>query len=372
MNVPFLDLKTQYRTLAAEIDDALHGVMANADFILGKDVELFEQEFAAYCGVPYAVGLDSGISALELALRALGIGPGDEVITVSHTFIATVSAISFTGAKPVFVDVRPDTCNLDTRLIEAAISPRTKAILPVHLYGQPADMQPILDVARKHRLAVVEDACQAHGARYRGQRAGTFGEAGCFSFYPGKNLGAYGDAGMLVTRNRELAEKVRMLRNYGQSEKYHHLFLAYNHRLDTMQAAVLRVKLKHLDDWNAARQKLAQRYRAGLAGLSEVVVPTEAPDRTHVYHLYVIQHPDRDGLAAFLRQQGIATGLHYPIPVHRQPCYESLGVARGSLPVTEHLALRILTLPMFPEMTAEQVDYVCAQIRNYSSRKASS
>jgi dTDP-4-amino-4,6-dideoxygalactose transaminase len=366
MNVPFLDLKTQYRALALEMDEALHGVMANADFILGKDVELFEQEFAAYCGVPYAVGLDSGISALELALRALGVGPGDEVMTVSHTFIATVSAISFTGAKPVFVDVRPDTFNLDTRQLEAAITPRTKAILPVHLYGQPADLDPILDAARKHHLAVIEDACQAHGARYRGQRVGSFGEAGCFSFYPGKNLGAYGDGGLLVTHNRELAEKVRMLRNYGQREKYHHLFLAYNHRLDSMQAAVLRVKLKRLDDWNAARQKLAQRYRLGLEGLSGVVVPAEAPDRTHVYHLYVIQHPDRDGLAAFLRQRGVATGLHYPIPVHRQPCYESLGVAPGSLPVTESLAPRILTLPMFPEMTTEQVDYVCEQIRGFS------
>jgi dTDP-4-amino-4,6-dideoxygalactose transaminase len=238
MQVPFVDLKAQYRTIAAEVDEAMQRVIADTDFILGKEVELFEQEFAAYCEAEYAVGLDSGISALELALRAYGIGQGNEVITVSHTFIATVSSISFTGASPVFVDVDPVTYNLEPAQLEAAITPRTKAILPVHLYGQPAEMDEILAMARKYDLIVIEDACQAHGARYKGRRVGALGHAGCFSFYPGKNLGAYGDGGMLVTNDAELAEKVRMLRNYGQREKYHHVFLAYNRRLDTLQAAV--------------------------------------------------------------------------------------------------------------------------------------
>jgi dTDP-4-amino-4,6-dideoxygalactose transaminase len=362
MNVPFVDLKAQCQTIAAEVDEAMRRVVADADFILGKDVELFEQEFAAYCEAKYAVGLDSGISALELALRAFGIGEGDEVITVSHTFIASVSSISFTGARPVFVDVDPKTYTMDAAQIEAALTPHTKAILPVHLYGQPADMDAILEIARKHYLVVIEDACQAHGARYKGKRVGALGDAGCFSFYPAKNLGAYGDGGMLVTNNAEIAEKVRMLRNYGQREKYHHVFLAYNRRLDTLQAAVLRVKLRHLDDWNAARQRAARLYDELLKDVEDVVTPAVADDRTHVYHLYVIQHPQRDALMAALRGQGVTTGLHYPIPVHLQPCYESLGVPSGSLPVTESLAPRILSLPMFSEITLGQVRHVCTPV----------
>ena len=362
MNVPFVDLKAQYQAIATEVDEAMRRVVADADFILGKDVELFEEEFAAYCEAKYAVGLDSGISALELALRAFGIGEGDEVITVSHTFIASVSSISFTGARPVFVDVDPKTYTMDASQIEAVLTPRTKAILPVHLYGQPADMDAILTVARKHHLVVIEDACQAHGARYKGKRVGALGDAGCFSFYPAKNLGAYGDGGMLVTNNAEIAEKVRMLRNYGQREKYHHVFLAYNRRLDTLQAAVLRVKLRHLDDWNAARQQAARLYDELLKGMDGVVTPYASEDRTHVYHLYVIQHSQRDALMPALREQGITAGLHYPTPVHLQPCYESLGVPRGSLPVTESLAPRILSLPMFPEMTREQVQHVCTHV----------
>lgn len=363
MNIPFVDLKAQYQTIAAEVDAAMRRVVADADFILGKDVELFEEEFARYCEATYAVGVDSGISALELALRAFGIGEGDEVITVSHTFIATVSAISFTGARPVFVDVDSKTYMMDASQIEAALTPRTKAILPVHLYGQPADMDEILAIARKHHLVVIEDACQAHGARYKGKRVGALGDAGCFSFYPGKNLGAYGDGGMLVTNNAEVAEKVRMLRNYGQREKYHHVFLAYNRRLDTLQAAVLRVKLRHLDDWNAARQRAARLYDEWLKDVDGVVTPYAATDRTHVYHLYVIQHPRRDALLSALRAQGVSAGLHYPTPVHLQPCYASLGVPRGSLPVTEALASRIVSLPMFPEITREQVQHVCQQIQ---------
>jgi dTDP-4-amino-4,6-dideoxygalactose transaminase len=367
MNVPFVDLKAQYQAIAADVDDAIRRVVANADFILGKDVELFEQEFADYCEAKYAVGLDTGISALELALRAHGIEAGDEVITVSHTFIASVSSISFTGAQPVFVDVDSKTYTMDASQIEAAITPRTKAILPVHLYGQPADMDAILAIARKRHLVVIEDACQAHGAHYKGKRVGTLGDAGCFSFYPAKNLGAYGDGGMLVTNSVEVAEKMRMLRNYGQREKYHHVFLAYNRRLDTLQAAVLRVKLRHLDDWNAGRQQAARLYDELLKDVGGVIPPHAASDRTHVYHLYVIQHPRRDALMSHLREQGVSAGLHYPTPVHLQPCYESLGVPRGSLPVTESLAPRILSLPMYPEITREQVEHVCQQIRQFSA-----
>lgn len=362
MQVPFVDLKTQYQTIAAEVDEAMHHVVSEADFILGKDVELFEEEFAAYCETKYAVGLDTGISALELALRAHGVGAGDEVITVSHTFIATVSSISFTGARPVFVDVNPATYNMDATQIEAAITPRTKAILPVHLYGQPADMDGILAVARRHGLIVIEDACQSHGARYKGRRVGGLGDAGCFSFYPGKNLGAYGDGGMLVTNNAAIADQVRMLRNYGQREKYHHLFLAYNRRLDTLQAAVLRVKLRKLDEWNASRQSAARAYGELLKEVENIILPAVADNRSHVYHLYVIQHLRRDALLAGLREQGVPAGLHYPTPVHLQPCYEQLGVPRGSLPVTEALASRVLSLPIFPEISLDQVQYVCRQI----------
>jgi dTDP-4-amino-4,6-dideoxygalactose transaminase len=362
MQVPFVDLKAQYQTIAAEVDEAMHRVISEADFILGKEVELFEQEFAAYCETKYAVGVDTGISALTLSLRAHGIGAGDEVITVANTFIATVSAISFTGASPVFVDVDPTTYNMDTAQLEAAITPRTKAILPVHLYGQPADMDEILAVARRHGLVVIEDACQSHGARYKGRRVGGLGDAGCFSFYPGKNLGAYGDGGMVVTNDAAIAERVRMLRNYGQSQKYHHVFMAYNCRLDTLQAAVLRVKLRKLDEWNAARESAARAYGELLKEMDNIILPRVADDRSHVYHLYVIQHPQREALLAQLREQGVSAGLHYPIPVHLQPCYEQLGVPRGSLPITEALASRVLSLPIFPEISAGQVEHVCRQI----------
>jgi dTDP-4-amino-4,6-dideoxygalactose transaminase len=362
MRVPFVDLKAQYQTISTEVDEAMRRVVSEADFILGKDVELFEQEFAAYCETKYAVGVDTGISALTLSLRAHGVGAGDEVITVAHTFIATVSAISFTGARPVFVDVNPRTYNMDSTQLEAAITPRTKAILPVHLYGQPADMDEILAVARRHGLIVIEDACQSHGARYKGYRVGGLGDAGCFSFYPGKNLGAYGDGGMVVTNDAAIAERVRMLRNYGQSQKYHHVFLAYNCRLDTMQAAVLRVKLRRLDEWNAARQSAARAYSELLKDVENIALPSVADDSSHVYHLYVIQHPRRDTLLAQLHEQGVSAGLHYPIPVHLQPCYEQLGIPRGSLPVTEALASRVISLPIFPEISAEQVQHVCRQI----------
>lgn len=365
MNVQFVDLKAQYETIAPEVDEAIRRVVANADFILGKDVELFEQEFAAYCDVKYAVGLDSGMSALELALRTYNIGEGDEVITVSHTFSATAFSISLTGARPVFVDVDPHTYNMDSTQIEAAITRRTRAILPVHLYGQPADMDEISAIARKHDLVLIEDACQAHGARYKDKRVGAWGNAACFSFYPGKNLGAYGDGGMLVTNDAGIAGKTKMLRNYGQTEKYNHVFVAYNRRLDTLQAAVLRVKLRHLDDWNSARQRAAHAYDKLLKGMDGIVTPNAANDRTHVYHLYVIQHPRRDALMSYLHEQGISAGLHYPTPVHLQPCYESLNVPRNSLPVTESIAQRVLSLPMYPEITSEQIEFVCDQVRQF-------
>ncbi|MGD1277045.1 MAG: DegT/DnrJ/EryC1/StrS family aminotransferase [Tepidisphaeraceae bacterium] len=365
MSVPFVDLSALHASCETEIRQAIDRVIAGGDFILGQELRDFEAQFAAFCGAACAVGVDSGISSLELALRALGVGPGDEVITVSHTFIATVSSISFTGARPVFVDVSPDTCTMDPSKIEPAITPRTKAILPVHLYGQAADMDSILDIARRHHLLVIEDAAQAHGARYRGQRVGTLGDAGCFSFYPAKNLGAFGDGGMLLTNNPDLAEKVRMLRNYGQREKYHHVFLAYNRRLDTLQAAILRVKLAHLDAWNAARRAAAAHYDRRLSRLDRLVLPKVGPQRDHVYHLYVIQHPSRDALAAHLQRNGVSTGLHYPIPVHLQDCYQSLGIGRGALPVTESLASRVLSLPMFPTMTPQQIERVCGLIEEF-------
>lgn len=367
MIVPFVDLKTQYQSIAGEIDQAMAAVVVNADFVLGKDVGLFEQEFADYCEASCAVGLDSGLSALELTLRAYGIGEGDEVITVSHTFIATVSSISCTGARPVLVDIDRDTYNIDILQIENAITSRTKAIIPVHLYGQPAEMDKILEIARDRNLLVIEDACQAHGALYRGHRVGALGDAGCFSFYPGKNLGAFGDGGMFVTNDAAIAERVRMLRNYGQSEKYHHVFKAYNRRLDTLQAAVLRVKLRYLEEWNASRQRAARLYDELLKDVNGVTTPRLVPDSSHVYHLYVIQHPQRDALMSYLREHGVSPNLHYPLPVHLQPCYADLGLQRGSLPVTEHVASTVLSLPMYPEITAEQIQHVCNHIESFAS-----
>jgi dTDP-4-amino-4,6-dideoxygalactose transaminase len=368
MEIPFLDLKAQYREISRDIQEAIGAVIENADFILGKELSLFEEEFATYCEVKYAVGVDSGISALELALRAAGIGRGDEVITVSHTFIATVSAISFTGAKPIFVDIDPLTYTMDVQQLTSAVTTNTRAILPVHLYGQSADMDPILEVAKRYGLMVIEDACQAHGARYKGRRVGSIGDVGCFSFYPGKNLGAFGDGGMLVTNDVGLADRVRMLRNYGQREKYHHEFLAYNRRLDTLQAAVLRVKLRQLDRWNSARQGCATRYTKLLGLIEDVGLPLVGNDRDHVYHLYVIQHADRDGLQVRLKEHGIVTGLHYPIPVHLQPCYADVSNEHRPLSVSEALASRLLSLPIFPQLTEQQAEFVCDVIANYKSK----
>jgi dTDP-4-amino-4,6-dideoxygalactose transaminase len=357
--VPFLELPAQLQTIRPELDEAIARVLGHGQFILGPEVAAFEEEFAEYCGARACVGLDSGLSALELTLRALGIGPGDEVITVSHTFIATVSAISFTGATPVLVEVSPTTYLMEPASVEAAITPRTKAIIPVHLYGQTVGMDPVMDLAARHGLFVLEDACQAQGARYRGRRAGSLGHAAAFSFYPGKNLGAAGDAGEVTTNDLALAERLRMLRNYGQQAKYHHTMLAFNRRLDTLQAAILRVKLRHLDAWNAARCRVAAQYAARLAGLP-IALPQVAAGNDPIWHLYVILAKQRDHLKQQLEAAGIQTGLHYPIPVHRQAAYPEL--AHLHFPVSQRIAAQCLSLPIFPEMSEAQVQRVAAAL----------
>jgi dTDP-4-amino-4,6-dideoxygalactose transaminase len=364
--IPLVDLKAQYAVIRRDIDAAIARVVSNADFILGSEVEAFESDYARYCQAEHAVGLDSGLSALELGMRALGIGPGDEVITPAHSFIASSSAISFTGANPVWVDMDPETYNIDAAQIEAAITERTKAIMPVHLYGQPAEMSSILDIARRHRLFVIEDACQAHGARYQGRRVGSMGDFGAFSFYPGKNLGAYGDAGILVTNNAELATQVRMMRNYGQRKKYDHAYLAWNRRLDTLQAAVLRVKLPHLDDWNAARRRHASVYDELLNG-TDLTLPGVGQGVDHVFHLYVVQAERRRDLMEHLAVQGIHAGIHYPIPIHLQEAYGDRGIGRGSFPVTEAAAPRLLSLPMYPELTEDQLRRVAEAINIFAA-----
>lgn len=362
--VNFVDLRAQYRSIASEIDAAMAEVVHNTAFILGKDVSLFEGEFAQYCQAKFAVGVDSGTSALELALRAFGIGPGDEVITAANTFIATALAISYTGARPVLVDIDPQTYNIDTNLLEDAITKKTKAIIPVHLYGQPADMDPILEIARQKDLVVIEDACQAHGAKYKSQRTGSMGDAAAFSFYPAKNLGAFGDAGMVITQDEKVAEKIRTLRDVGQREKYHHDVKGFNHRLDTLQAAVLRVKLKYLDEWNAARRQHAQQYNELFTG-SQVLTPTEADYAEHVYHLYIIRAQDRDGLREYLAERKVYTGIHYPIPIHLQRAYQDLGYQRGDFPITERYADQIVSLPMYAELTPQMIGYTVESVLSY-------
>ncbi len=366
MEVPYFDLKAQYATLREDILAALDRVCRTASFVLGEEVVRFEEEFAAYCGVKHCVAVNTGTSALHLALLAVGVQPGDEVITTPNTFIATAEAISYVGARPVFVDIDPATANLDPERIEAAIRARTRAIVPVHLYGRPAQLDPILAIAARHHLPVVEDACQAHGARYRGRRVGAIGDIGAFSFYPGKNLGAYGDAGALVTNRAEVADRVRMMRNYGQRKKYEHAYLAWNRRLDTMQAAVLRVKLPHLDTWNAARRRHASMYDELLAG-AKLDLPRTAPDSDHVFHLYVVQADGRDDLLDRLAQDGIRAGIHYPIPIHRQEAYRVRGFGPGSFPVTESIAPRLLSLPMYPELEENQVHRIAEAVTQFAA-----
>lgn len=367
MNVPFVDLKEQYSAIRDELEQALQDVFRNTAFILGKHVAHFEEEFAAYCGVRHAIGVNSGTDAITLTLKALGLGPGDEVITAANTFVATVEAIVHAGCKPVLVDVLPDTYNMNPHKLEEKITPRTRAIIPVHLYGQPADLEAIMQIARRYNLFVIEDAAQAHGAQYQGRRVGSIGDAACFSFYPSKNLGAYGDAGAVVTNDEALALKIRQLRDHGSVRKYHHEVVGYNSRLDALQAVVLSVKLKHLDTWNAMRQRNAHLYGELLSKIPDVVAPHTLQDAQHVYHLYVIrlERGDRNRLQEYLKTHGIETGIHYPHPVHLTPAFAYLGYKEGDFPVAERCARNILSLPMYPELRPEQVEYVVNKIRSF-------
>lgn len=361
--IPFVDLKAQYASIKSEVNAAIQGVLDSCQFTLGSEVAAFEQEFATYSGVQHGIGVNTGTSALHLALLAAGVGPGDEVITVPFTFVATVAAIHYTGARPVFVDIDPRSFNMDPARLEAAITPRTKVILPVHLYGQPADMDPILEVARRHKLIVIEDAAQAHGAEYKGRRIGSLGDMACFSFYPGKNLGAYGEGGMVVTNNPDYVRTVRMLRDWGAERKYEHVLKGYNFRLEGIQGAVLRVKLRHLEAWTEARRAAAARYDKLLAG-SGVSLPAAMPDARHVYHIYAIRTQQRTAWQQALQAQGIQTGIHYPIPVHLLPAYADLGYKAGQFPHSEKAAAEVLSLPMFPELTPAQSETVCNALRN--------
>ncbi|GAB6041975.1 DegT/DnrJ/EryC1/StrS family aminotransferase [Endothiovibrio diazotrophicus] len=357
MQVPFLDLRAGYRELRAEIDAAILAVLDRGAYILGPEVEAFEAEFAAYCETGHAVGVANGLDALRLALLALGVEPGDEVIVPANTFIATWLAVSQCGATPIPVEPAEGSHTLDPQRIEAAIGPRTRVILPVHLYGHPAELEPILAIAERHGLKVLEDAAQAHGARYRGRRIGGHGDAAAWSFYPGKNLGALGDAGAVTTDHPELAERLRVLRNYGSREKYFNEALGYNSRLDPVQAAVLRVKLRHLDAWNERRRAIARRYLE-LPAIAALARPQAPADSESVWHLFVVRHPERNALQARLAEAGIATLIHYPLPPHRQQAYTHLGLAASAFPVANRLAAEVLSLPLGPQMTEEQVGAV--------------
>lgn len=362
MKVKFVDLSAQHAPLEAELKEAFNRVLTNCSFVLGPEVDKFEKAFAAFLGIEHCVAVTNGTAALQLVLQGLGIGAGDEVITVAHTFIATAEAISATGARPVFVDIDLVSYTMDPAKLEAAITPRTKAIIPVHLYGQPADMDALNAIASKHKISVIEDSCQAHGAYYKGRRAGTLGTAGCFSFYPSKNLGACGEGGAVTTNDAGLAKKVRMLRDHGSIKKYEHDFPAFNLRLEGFQGGVLTVKLPHLDDWNKNRRILAARYNQLFAG-SNVVTPKEMSYAHHVYHLYVVLVEDRETLKQALNEQGIETGLHYPIPLHLQKAYEQLGYKKGDFPVSEHVASHLLSLPMYAELPVEHVEHVAKTVR---------
>ena len=367
MKVPFLDLKAQYDAIADEIDDAIRQVIERTAFSGGPFVSAFEEQFAAFCQCKYAIGVGSGTEALWLALAALDVGQGDEVITVPNSFIATAEAISFCGAKPVFVDVNGESQTMDPVLLEAAITERTKAIIPVHLFGQMADMGPIMEIARRHNLFVIEDACQAHGAEYNGRPAGSVGDLGCFSFYPGKNLGAYGEAGGVVTNSDELSDRIRMIRDHGQSKKYHHAMIGWNGRMDGIQGAILSVKLKYLAGWNDARRKNAQFYSSLLSTIDGVTPPREMDYARHIYHVYAVKAKNRDPLMAALAEQGISCGIHYPVPIHLQNAYQYMGAEKGSFPVAEKCAEEIVSLPMFPELTDEQIHFVAGKIRRFCS-----
>lgn len=347
--IPMVDLQAQYAAIKTEVDRAVLDVLASSRFVLGPEVEAFEQEFAAYCGAEHGVAVNSGTSALHLALLAAGVGPGDEVITVPYTFVATVATIRYAGAAPVLVDVEADTATIDVTQVEQAITPRTKAIVPVHLYGQPADLDPLVAIARRHGLTLIEDASQAHGAEYHGRRVGGVGDLGCFSFYPGKNLGAYGEGGIVVTNDAAHAEAVRSMRSWGEARRYHHSGPGYNYRMDGIQGAILRVKLRHLPAWTDARRRIAAAYDAALADI-DVAAPVTRDDVKHVYHLYAVRSRLRDQLQSALEAAGIQSGTHYPIPVHLQPAYADLGGVAGDHPQSEAWATTVLTLPIYPEL----------------------
>jgi dTDP-4-amino-4,6-dideoxygalactose transaminase len=362
--IPFVDLKAQYMSIKDELNGAVAAVMESCQFILGEEVESFEREFASYCQVEHAVAVNSGTSALHLALLAAGVKPSDEVITVSFTFVATAAAIRHAGARPVFIDITPGSCTMDPSRIERAITPRTKAIIPVHLYGQCADMEPILEIARRHGLIVIEDAAQAHGAEYKGRRAGGFGDLACFSFYPGKNLGAIGEGGAIVTNNSEYAEKIRVLRDHGQTRKYRHDVLGYNYRLEAIQGAVLRVKLRHLDDWNQARREHAFKYRSLLADSGVRLLEEEAYGKP-VYHIFPVFTPERDRLQEYLTSLAVATGVHYPIPVHMQKAFGDLPSSPGGLLNSERAGRETLSLPMFAELSDDAISAVADSVRRF-------
>ncbi len=366
--IPFIDLRPEYHSIQAEIDAAIRKVFDRGQFILGENVQLFEQEFAAFCGASFAVGVASGTEALQLSLIACDVRTGDEVITVANTAAPTALAIAAIGARPVFVDIDPETCTINPALIEKAITDRTKAIIPVHLYGCVANLEPILRIAKQANIHVIEDACQAHGAEFNGRKVGTVADLGCFSFYPTKNLGAYGDGGIIVTNDQRLYEKIEMLRNLGQSEKYHHQVLGINSRLDEIQAAILRVKLGHLNEWNKKRTDLAFLYSKLLQDVA-LKLPPNPSYCSRVYHLYVIHVKDRDHLQKYLRNAEIDTQIHYPIPLHLQEAFQYLGMAEGSLPFTEKSAQQVLSLPLYPHFSSESLEHVASRIAHFMTKE---
>ncbi|MBV9105510.1 MAG: DegT/DnrJ/EryC1/StrS family aminotransferase [Verrucomicrobia bacterium] len=368
LKVPFLDLRSHNAPMLDEIKSAIGEVIDSASFAGGSFVASFEADFGAYCGNSYAIGVGSGTEALWLALLGLGVGPGDDVITVPNSFIATAEAITYSGARPVFVDVDERTYTMNPAALAEVLTARTKAIIPVHLFGQPADMDPILQFAREHGLFVVEDACQAHGAEYKARKVGTLGDAGCFSFYPGKNLGAFGEAGAVVTKNAELQEKIRTLRDHGQIRKYYHSVIGWNCRMDGIQAAVLRIKLRHLERGNRLRRSHAAHYDRALEGLEEIVTPVELPCVRHVYHIYAIRLADRDEVIRLLSEKGVGCGVHYPVPIHLQEAYRNLGYEPASFPVAERCATEFVSLPMFPELTPVQLELVGQAVKQAVTR----
>jgi len=363
--IPFIDLQGQYQSLKEEINPQVEAVMSQCNFVLGQPVADFEADFAAFCGVKYCVGVASGTDAMMLALKAAGVGPGDEVITVANTFVATVFAITYAGATPVLVDCDPETYNMDVTQIEAKITDKTKAILPVHLYGQLADMEPILGLAKKHNLVVVEDACQGHGAERAGKRAGSFGLTAGFSFYPGKNLGAYGDGGAVVTNDEAVYNQLKQYRNLGSPVKYQHDFIGHNSRLDTMQAAVLKVKLGYMNQWNAQRAKAAALYNQKLADIGDLQTPALGDEGAHVFHIYLVRTKKREALLKHLQENKIGAGIHYPIPIYALGAYQDLGLTGKDFPISEQYKDEILSLPMFPEITEAQIDEVVSVVKSF-------